>query len=133
MPTFTPPTNFTKVFLTKSGIISEISSKKRVKVEDYKITPFSGITDDWPLWKDETIQTLIGAGDIKMIEDEAFARRNQDENETIYALIAHALQRGHARHIAAKSRDARNEYQLWPRSQEGIRWRRRTLQTHRRH
>ena len=83
------------------------------KLQAAKIPSFSGEDDDWHAWKVRCLNALGQAAATEFVEDPEIVDQRPKQAESIYFLIAGALQEGKASWMVRKHQTLKDPYQLW--------------------
>lgn len=90
----------------------EMELARSFKLYPPEIQPFSGNTEDWSIWKMNTVTRLGGRGYRKLLFDKEFAHRNQLHNNLLFTLLYEAIAGGNADHIEFDP-ELQDGYQYW--------------------
>ena len=88
-------------------------SRSKLKLEAQKINEFSGSSSEWPKWRNRTECALDGSGYEDVLENRAYASKNQEYNRVVYGQLSVATVDGTAHHLVKKYSKTKDGHAAW--------------------
>ena len=89
------------------------NSRSKLKLEAQKINEFTGSSSDWPKWRNRTECALDGSGYEDVLEDCAYASKNQEYNRVVYGQLSVATVDGTAHHLVKRYSKTKDGHAAW--------------------
>ena len=87
---------------------NESLKRSNVKLQAQQVTSYNGNALNWRSWKKKTRAAIGTAGLLNILDDEAYAKRNPVDNETVFHILQVATSDGSASHLVDQFEDTKD-------------------------
>ena len=99
--------------LTLSTRSNESLKRSNVKLQAQQVTSFNGNALNWRSLKKKTRAAIGTAGLLNILDDEAYAKKNPIDNETVFHILQVATSDGSASHLVDQHEDEKDGHKAY--------------------